>query len=141
MDALDLSSTVLVGHSLGCRVVTEAALRAPKRVAGLVLVDGSQFSASEEAAMRAAFASPTGYASFIETSFRDMFTTKSRAAVVETFMRRARSLPEAPGARLLLDLCRYDTERLAASLGALDVPVLAIQATGRDERGRRGALT
>lgn len=39
LDALGVSRAVLVGHSLGGAVATAAALRAPERVLGLVLVD------------------------------------------------------------------------------------------------------
>ncbi|MDA0225577.1 MAG: alpha/beta fold hydrolase, partial [Proteobacteria bacterium] len=42
VSALALKRAVLVGHSMGCRVVLEAARAAPDRVAGLVLVDGSR---------------------------------------------------------------------------------------------------
>ena len=38
LDALELERVVLVGNSMGCPVVLEAARRAPERVAGLVLV-------------------------------------------------------------------------------------------------------
>lgn len=38
MDAAGLARAVLVGHSMGCQIAVEAALRAPARVAGLVLV-------------------------------------------------------------------------------------------------------
>jgi pimeloyl-ACP methyl ester carboxylesterase len=42
MQALALSPAVLIGHSMGCRGVVEAALQAPAHVAGIVLLDGSQ---------------------------------------------------------------------------------------------------
>jgi pimeloyl-ACP methyl ester carboxylesterase len=38
MDALGLHAAVLVGHSLGCQIVAEAAARRPALAAGLVLV-------------------------------------------------------------------------------------------------------
>src|SRR5277367_1763333 len=41
--ALALPASVLIGHSMGCRVVIEAALQAPERTKGVILVDGSQF--------------------------------------------------------------------------------------------------
>ena len=40
--AHDLSNAVLVGHSMGCRIIMEACRRATERVGGLVLVDGSR---------------------------------------------------------------------------------------------------
>ncbi|WP_088320102.1 alpha/beta fold hydrolase [Kineosporia sp. R_H_3] len=40
LDALGLDRPVLVGHSSGAAVVVEAALRAPQRVGGLMLLDG-----------------------------------------------------------------------------------------------------
>src|SRR3954464_909842 len=39
---LELKKAVLVGHSMGCRAVLEAARLVPKRVSRLVLVDGSR---------------------------------------------------------------------------------------------------
>ena len=47
MKALALPPTVLVGHSMGCRVVIEAALQAPA-------IDGSQFAPTMEAVSNAA---------------------------------------------------------------------------------------
>jgi 3-oxoadipate enol-lactonase len=42
IDSLGFESVVLVGHSLGARVVLEATAQRPEHVAGLVLVDGSR---------------------------------------------------------------------------------------------------
>ncbi len=40
---LNLHRAVLLGHSMGCRIVMEACQQAPECVAGLVLVDGKRF--------------------------------------------------------------------------------------------------
>src|SRR3954462_10081609 len=73
---LELESCVLIGHSMGCRVVLEAARLVPKRVAGVVLVDGSRNAFSDadgaEANARATIAKH-GYAPFAEMLFRQMF--------------------------------------------------------------------
>ena len=47
LEELDLSAVVLVGHSMGCRVVLEAYRKAPERVAGIVLLDGSAVGAGD----------------------------------------------------------------------------------------------
>jgi pimeloyl-ACP methyl ester carboxylesterase len=48
MRSLELSPAVLVGHSVGCCVVVEAALQLPRETAGIIPVDGSQFAAAME---------------------------------------------------------------------------------------------
>ena len=70
MRALALPRAVLVGHSMGCRVVIEAALPAPGQTAGLILVDGSQFAPGMETVLRVAFAQPNGFATLAAGLFR-----------------------------------------------------------------------
>jgi pimeloyl-ACP methyl ester carboxylesterase len=141
MHALDLPPAVLVGHSMGCRVVIEAALQAPDRVAGVVLVDGSQFAVTMLDVFRAAFASPDGFTTLTERMFRDMFTTKSDAATAASVVARALRLPREVGEKMLLDLPRYDANHLATALAKLRVPVLAIQATYANEKRERRSLS
>ena len=45
LDALALNQVVLVGHSMGCRLVSETFSQSPARVRGVVYVDGSIHSA------------------------------------------------------------------------------------------------
>ena len=78
MQTLALPPAVLVGHSMGCRVVVEAAMQATDRVAGVVLVDGSQFAPAMEATLNETFATPDGYPTLITRWFQEMFTTKSK---------------------------------------------------------------
>jgi pimeloyl-ACP methyl ester carboxylesterase len=73
--------------------------------------------------------------------FQEMFTTKSNPAVVAAVVERAGSLPSAIGEKVLLDMVRYDTDRLATSLGNLRVPVMAIQTTYSNERRERRSMT
>lgn len=140
MRALDLPPSVLVGHSMGCRIVTEAALQAPERTAALVLVDGSQFAPAMEAVLRQRFAAPDGYATMVNAMFADMFTAKSDAATAATVIARAACLPPAIGQKMLLDMQRYDVGRLAGSLASLLVPVLVMQATYSNEKRERRTM-
>jgi pimeloyl-ACP methyl ester carboxylesterase len=80
---LELKGAVLVGHSMGCRVVLEAARLVPKRVSRLVLVDGSRNATGDpDTAEKNAreTVEKLGYATFAETLFRQMFFKPSRQA-------------------------------------------------------------
>ena len=139
--ALKLPPAILVGHSMGCRVVTEAALQAPDHMAGLVLLDGSQFAAGMGPAMTERFARPGGFSEMLGGMFTDMFTPKSDTAVAAAVIERARRLPVEIGSKLLLDLWRYDVTRLEGSLALLKRPVLALQSTYSNERRERKTMT
>ena len=140
MQTLALPPAILVGHSMGCRVVVEAAMQATDRVAGVVLVDGSQFAPAMEATLKETFATPDGYPTLIARWFQEMFTTKSNPAVTAALVERAGHLPREIGEKVLLDLVRYDTDRLSLSLGSLRVPVMAIQTTYSNERRERRSM-
>jgi pimeloyl-ACP methyl ester carboxylesterase len=138
----DLRGAVLAGHSMGCRVVLQAALEAPGRVGAVALVDGSFLGGREPAeAERAARAAieAEGYANFARRLFTDMFLAPSAhgAAILE----RALGLPEALGGALFPRLVRWDAARMEAALAAVGVPLLVIQSTYLNAEGRRVALT
>ena len=140
MRALALPPAIIVGHSLGCRVVVEAALQAPNHTKALVLIDGSQFGAAMGPALRAAFAQPNGFATMAQGLFRDMFTAKSAPATAQAVMDRALRLPREVGEKMLADLQRYDEHRLTASLQSLKIPAMAIQTTYSNEKRERSSM-
>lgn len=131
---------VLFGHSMGCRVVVEAALQAPEQVRALVLVDGSQFAPAMGATLRAQFAQPNGFEMVANQWFTEMFTPKSAPATVTAALARAQRMHPVTGAALLLDLQRYDSTRLQANLAALRVKILALQTTWSNEKRERASL-
>jgi len=71
---------------------------------------------------------------------RDVYT-KSNAEVVAKSLRRAGTLPQPIGEKLLLDLVRYDSVRLATSLASVNLPVMAIQSTYSNEQRERRSMT
>ena len=135
--ALDLKRAILVGHSMGCRVVTEAALQAPDRTAAVVLLDGSQFAPAMGPVLWERFATAEGYTSMVNSMFVDMFTPASDPALVATVVDRAGRLSRSVGAKMLTDMHRYDVGRFNSALGCLTVPVLVVQATYSNEKRER----
>jgi len=139
--ALALPPAVMVGHSMGCRVVIEAALQTPEQTAGIILVDGSQFAASMRSVLEQRFAEPNGYARFVDDLFRDMFTAKSDTTMVTSVVERAGRLPRSIGEKLLMDMLHYDVDCLAHALAKLHLPVMAVQTTYSNEKRQRVMMT
>jgi pimeloyl-ACP methyl ester carboxylesterase len=138
---LELERCVLIGHSMGCRVVLEANRLIAEKVAGVVLVDGSRLAEREpEAAHAAARASIDrgGYPAFAENLFRQMFFSVSQTA--ETIVRRAVSTSAAFGPELWPAMARWDAASMDGAFAAVRAPVLVIQTTTRDANLRRAPL-
>ena len=138
---LDLARVVLVGHSMGCRVVLEAARLIPDKVAGIVLVDGSLNATSDpqgaEAAARATV-EKLGYPKFAETLFRQMFFKPSAEA--DTIVARAVKSSAEFGPHLWPRITRWDAGSMDAAFAAVRAPVLAIQSTTRNAQLQRAPL-
>jgi pimeloyl-ACP methyl ester carboxylesterase len=138
---LELSDCILVGHSMGCRVVLEANRLIPDRVAGIVLVDGSRNATSDpegaEAAARATVAK-LGYGAFAETLFRQMFFTPSAQA--DAIVARAVKSSAEFGPELWPRVSRWDAGQMDAAFDAVRAPVLAIQSTTRNAQLQRAPM-
>jgi pimeloyl-ACP methyl ester carboxylesterase len=138
---LELARAVLIGHSMGCRVVLEAARLIPDKVAGIVLVDGSRNAARDpEAAAAAAHATidKHGYAPFAEMLFRQMFFRPSAEA--DAIVARAVKTSAAFGPALWPRITRWDAGQMDAGFDAVRAPVLAIQSTTRNAELKRAPL-
>jgi len=138
---LELERCVLIGHSMGCRVVLEANRLVADKVAGVVLVDGSRLADRDppaaEAAARASI-DRVGYPAFAEDLFRQMFFTASPMA--DAIVRRAMTQSSAFGAELWSRMARWDAEHMDGAFDAVRAPLLAIQTTKRDANLRRSPL-
>jgi pimeloyl-ACP methyl ester carboxylesterase len=138
---LGLSGCFLVGHSMGTRVILEAARIDPERVAGLILIDGSRQGSGDpddaDAAVRATIEA-MGYSAFREHAVRQMFFVWS--PVAEHVLRRSEELSADAGAALWPRMARWDASRLEEALGAVRVPLMVIQTTFLDASRKRAPL-
>jgi len=138
---LELKDVVLVGHSMGCRVVLEANRIASERIAGIVLIDGSRMASGDadeaEREARAAIAK-AGYPAFAENLFRQMFFKPSAEA--DAIVARAVKTSAQFGPELWPNMGRWDAAVMDAALAAVRSPLLAIQSTTRSADLRRAPL-
>jgi pimeloyl-ACP methyl ester carboxylesterase len=138
---LELEKVMLIGHSMGCRVVLEANRHIAERVAGLVLVDGSRNATSDpqgsEAAARATV-DRMGYPAFAESLFRQMFFKASPEA--DAIVARAVKQSAQFGPDLWPRITRWDAGSMDAAFDGVRAPVLAIQSTTRNAQLQRAPL-
>jgi pimeloyl-ACP methyl ester carboxylesterase len=142
VDNLELSRPILVGHSMGCRVVLEANRLMPERIGGIVLVDGSRFGTGDPAAAEAAAQAQiaqAGYTAWATELFRQMFLERTPAT--ERLVQRAVRQSAEIGGALWPRSSRWDAGTLEPALAAVKAPVLVIQTTTRDPAtGKRGPM-
>ena len=132
---------VLVGHSLGCRVVLQAYQRSPARVSALALLDGSRMGTGDPEQAAGAMSAAidfAGYAAFAEALFSQMFLKLTPAAV--SVIERAKRLPPEIGAALFPAMVRWDVANIESALATVRVPLLVIQTTTLNADRRRVSL-
>ena len=133
---------VLVGHSMGCRVVLEANQLASRRVAAIALVDGSRMGAGDPdqagEAMRAAIEF-AGFETFADALFTQMFLEPSAPHALD-IIKRAKRLPAEVGAALFPSMARWDAGKFASAIAAVRCPMLAIQSTSMSPERKRAPM-
>ena len=141
LNNLELSASILVGHSMGCRVVLEAARLAPERVCGIVLIDGSRLASGDaDAAERGAQAAidKNGYPAFADNLFRQMFFEHGPRA--EAVVARGIRQTETIGAVLWTRMARWDAAEMDGAFAAVRRPLMVIQTTTRNAELKRTPL-
>jgi pimeloyl-ACP methyl ester carboxylesterase len=144
IDELHLESVILVGHSMGCRVVLECCRAASARVTGIVLLDGSRIGFGDPSAAAEAMAEQlegAGYGEFIRRFFDAMFVPSSDPALHAAILERAMRMPPDVGRNLLTDIVRWDAGAMDDALSGIAVPVLVIQTTTMNQTRERVSMT
>ena len=129
---LALGPAILVGHSMGCRIVLEACRATPTIGSGLVLIDGSRIGAGDPRAAERAMAAELagdGYLEFMRRFFGAMFVPSSDPAMAKTIFERGISLPAPVGRVLITNLAGWDAGEAEDALDCVKIPLLAIQTT------------
>ena len=130
--ARDYRGIVLVGHSFGCRVVLQAAILLGERMAGMVLLDGTNFATREigrtDADVAAAI-EQAGFANFLAASFAEMFVPASDPVFRGHVIDRARTWASEAGKAIVLNTIRWDTDTADRAIAAIAVPILLLQST------------
>jgi pimeloyl-ACP methyl ester carboxylesterase len=131
LEGKDLKGAVLIGHSMGCRVVLQACLDAPGRVAAIALIDGSFQGNRPPVAIE-------DYPDVARKMFEQMFLAPSDlgTAIIE----RALRLPATIGSALFPRMAHWDAENMERALAAVKVPLLVIQSTYLNAERNRVAL-
>lgn len=127
LTALHLPPAILVGHSMGVRVVLQAYVAAPERVAGLALVDGGRVGAGDaqvvEQAVRQQIAA-VGCTTLLNGLFADMFLEGSGPVLKERIINRAPALPEVISSALIPRITGWDARALDAAPAKVAAPIL-----------------
>ena len=132
---------ILVGHSMGCRIVLEAYRVEPAIASHLVLIDGSRIGEGDPTAAERAMATELagdGYLRFMRSFFGAMFVADP--AIATLIFERGISLPAPNGRALITNLAGWDAGEVEAALDCVAVPVLAIQTTTMDTARQRISL-
>ena len=140
---LALPPVLLVGHSMGCRVVLECARVAPECVAGLVLLDGSRVAGKSADAARSATLGAiqaSGYEAFFQRFFTQMFTAASDAKTRDAIVTRAGRLPKDVVFELMPEMAVWDTDIAESALRSVKMPVTVLQSTYLNKNRERVSL-
>jgi pimeloyl-ACP methyl ester carboxylesterase len=130
-DHVAASSTILVGHSMGCRVIAGAFQQSGATVSGLVFVDGSFLGDDLESAMKRVrdAIERAGMDAFTQQFFSDMFLENAHPELRARVIARAQNLDARFREDLFLDLVRWDATKLRDALKRISVPAFVLQST------------
>lgn len=143
LKSLDIPPAVLIGHSMGCRVVLQTYNTAPQLVAGLIFVDGSRLATGnrpdvEKKARQ--MMRVTGYTTWVRRAFSSMFLKGDSSPLPAYILKRAMALPERVGIPLFASLCGWDAEKMESVLAQIRAPLLLLQSTSVNESMERVSL-
>jgi pimeloyl-ACP methyl ester carboxylesterase len=154
-DALGLGRVVLVGHSMGCRVLLQACRSAPGRIAALVCIDGAYLapglhgdrSDAEREALAAQMRERVAERLFgdgqqqrLRRGFGQMFFDPRFDAERDALIEQALALPPHVARELMPSFAAWDVAHLERALATVKVPMLVVGCTYMDSDQQRVPL-
>jgi pimeloyl-ACP methyl ester carboxylesterase len=142
-NGIGASRIVLIGHSMGARVIRQVYRMSPENVAGMVFVDSAWFvgDLDDVARQMATALARVGYAQYTANSFGQMIGRDSDPALRERIVRRALTLDETVGQDLLVGMVEWDRLYGHNDLAAIKAPALVIQSSFYNEHFQRVPIT
>lgn len=126
LDALGLADAVLMGHSMGGGVVAQAAVFAPGRVRGLVLVDGASVNVVKSSGYNPHILSMARInpGDWFEVTFRTLMGSAAGADRIEDLIADARRCNPAVA---FADICAFGGFRMEQILPGIRCPVVIVE--------------
>ncbi|WP_417209745.1 alpha/beta fold hydrolase [Antarctobacter sp.] len=133
---------ILIGHSLGVKVIREACVRSPEGVSGLILIDGG-FHRSDTDQVQSGvrlYVEANGFPAFVRDYFSAVPDNPGDMRLRDEAIRRAQGMDADFACGIYQSAVAFDANRSRQTLEALTCPVLVLQSSRIDASGRRVAL-
>ena len=144
LGSLEIEKAVMVGHSMGTRVIAAACVQAPERVGGLVFVDGSLQGRGDPwlagETMSKTLANDAEVPGFVQNLFSMMFTEHSDPALRKDILHRASQMPVERLREQLRLMMMWDAGRFATVMSQIKVPLCVVQSTTVNADRKRHSL-
>ena len=134
--------TVLIGHSMGAKVIREAYCQDASGVIGMVFIEGAFYSGPREPVLERARSAidEAGFHAFAQHHFGDMFIESSDPRLREQVLARIGQLDARFATDLYLEAVGWDALRGRETLRAIKVPTLVLQSSYNDAQLKRQPL-
>lgn len=138
----DADQVILVGHSLGAKVIREAFAESRTNIIGMVFIEGAFYPADRDTLIKRArdAIDAEGFAAFAQRHFGAMFSDDVDSQLRKRILQRVSEMNPTFGRNLYVEAVGWDPLRGEETLRQIDVPVLVLQSTFIDARLKRAPL-
>jgi len=139
---LSQDEVILIGHSLGTKVIREACTVAPQNLSGLIFIDGLLYEKDTDqiqAGIRI-YIETNGFDAFVRDYFSAVSDDPGARRTHDFLIARARGLAPDFGRDIYCAAVGFDKTRGETTLASIRVPVLVLQSSRIDAAGWRVPL-